>query len=243
MSLPLSSESLVVLGELSKSGGRVAPFSSDRSLILPSPKRVAKRKIRQQAQKSKRWKRVSTRPYDAEIREAKGTYRNHTDTYSHTKIGKHSPLLDELPIKGLESSNFPTCMPKKLPTKELRYGLVAMEPIGKSYGVGEYIGEFCTSEPSDTTYLMKYREGVWIDARVSGNFMRFINHSCNPNAKAEIIFDEGHERVIIVATEDIEKGDFITIKYSGGEAPLGYEKDGTTPRPCLCGSADCISKK
>ena len=60
---------------------------------------------------------------------------------------------------------------------------------------------------------MSHRCGALIDATLSGNEARFINHSCEPNCQAEYWTVEGQERVGIFAQTLIVEGQEITYDY------------------------------
>ena len=53
-----------------------------------------------------------------------------------------------------------------------------------------------------------------IDATMKGNISRFINHSCDKNAKFIFWKVNGVELVGIFAIKDIKKGDEITVDYN-----------------------------
>jgi SET domain-containing protein len=57
---------------------------------------------------------------------------------------------------------------------------------------------------------------------------RFINHSCDPNCRAE--HDRGH--IWIIAVGDIRPGEEITYDY-------GFSLADWADNPCRCGSANC----
>ncbi|PIO53638.1 hypothetical protein TELCIR_25020, partial [Teladorsagia circumcincta] len=56
-----------------------------------------------------------------------------------------------------------------------------------------------------------------VDARLYGNFTRFINHSCRPNATVGMVvweaLPEQLSHICIFAAENIPKGKEITISY------------------------------
>ncbi|CAI2346988.1 unnamed protein product [Caenorhabditis sp. 36 PRJEB53466] len=93
--------------------------------------------------------------------------------------------------------------------------------------VGEYTGELIDDEEAtercDSTFLFETRVGsetFTIDAKYSGNYTRFINHSCSPNVKvAHVSWDFDEVQLIhmcFYTNEPIKKGDELTIDY--GEA-------------------------
>uniref|UniRef100_A0A1I7X9A7 SET domain-containing protein n=1 Tax=Heterorhabditis bacteriophora TaxID=37862 RepID=A0A1I7X9A7_HETBA len=94
-------------------------------------------------------------------------------------------------------------------------------PCGAFIGeyTGELLNEFEANERSDS-YLFETAVGennYTIDARLYGNFTRFINHSCEPNAKVGlVVWDSQVEQlshICIFATRNISKGEEITISY------------------------------
>ncbi|VDM54600.1 unnamed protein product [Angiostrongylus costaricensis] len=101
----------------------------------------------------------------------------------------------------------------------------ALRDIRRGAFIGEYTGELLSdtemarSERVDT-YFFETRVGkslYTVDARLYGNFTRFINHSCHPNAAVAMVIWEAQleklNHICIFATENISKGDEITISY------------------------------
>lgn len=175
--------------------------------------------------KEQSWKRVSLRPHQEDIGEAKEQYE-HTVDYIHYNVDEELSSL--LPQKGLTEDLFPTCVPK-LQSEEMGRGLMTLESIPKGSEIGEYVGEFRTTVPEDRQYLMDcgVEDTLFIDARCFGNYMRFCNHSCDPNASVVGVCRDGFERLMIVAERDIQENEFITIEYK------------EPPRDCKCGAAKC----
>lgn len=210
-----------------------APFPINWSPAPPQPKST-KRKRKKTNTSQSQWKRMSTRLFDGDIRAAKKGY-NHEDNYT---CGDSSLLALELPTNGLDPSLFPTCIPKQQ-SEEIGFGLFSLHKISEGNEIGEYIGEFVNKIPRDRSYLMDYlsmdhgkkRESLFIDARVNGNYMRFVNHSCDPNAEVHAAAYNGFERIIFVAKRDIAQHEFITIQYK------------EQPKDCKCGAKNCISKQ
>jgi SET domain-containing protein len=124
-------------------------------------------------------------------------------------------------------------------------GAYATGHIPKGTRVVEYLGDRITHEQADARYEAKGQDDghtflfvvssrVVIDAGVSGNDARFINHSCNPNCDTVI----ERERVFIESVRDIEPGEELAYEYG-----LTWE---TTDDPeelanyvCRCGAAGC----
>lgn len=72
--------------------------------------------------------------------------------------------------------------------------------------------------------------GKWdIDGSPEWNIARLANHSCSPNAEAEI---ENHRRIWIVAMRTITKGQEITYDY-------GFDFT-EPPARCGCGARGCL---
>ncbi len=67
-----------------------------------------------------------------------------------------------------------------------------------------------------------------LDGRKRGNVARFINHSCDPNCRAETIAG----RIWIIARRDIPAGAEITFDY-------GYSYNEWPHHPCRCGARRC----
>lgn len=114
-------------------------------------------------------------------------------------------------------------------------GLFAKEPIHAGDSVIEYTGERISKEESlrrcidGNHYIFSINEEFDLDGNIESNFARFINHSCAPNAEAQIEDD----RIWIVALRDIAAGEEITFNY-------GYDLEDYTEHPCQCGAANCV---
>ena len=112
------------------------------------------------------------------------------------------------------------------------FGVFAAEPIARNARVIDYAGELIRNgeecEERETRYLA---EGcIWVfrvnrawsrDAAVGGNIARFINHSCRPNCRFEVV----DKTIWIRASRDIRRGEELTYDYSTiGERTI----------PCRC---------
>ena len=113
-------------------------------------------------------------------------------------------------------------------------GMFAVEPIKEGQKIVEYKGEKILSKEGDRrseiddklTYIFVLNDEYDIDGSVNGNEARLVNHSCDPNAYADII-----DAVIwIIADRDIAKGGEITYDYS-------FDADDL--EECCCGSEKC----
>lgn len=110
----------------------------------------------------------------------------------------------------------------------LGQGLFATFDIEKGALIAEYTGKRIPTAYADTLktrYLFEIDDEWTIDGSSRDNVARYINHSCEPNAEAEI-----HDgRVYILATRDIATGEEIGIDY-GDE----YFDEFIRPVGCKC---------
>lgn len=82
-----------------------------------------------------------------------------------------------------------------------------------------------------------------IDAGSTGNFARFINHSCQPNLFVQCILSSHHEvklaRVVLIAADNIPPLKELTYDY-GYALDSVVGSDGKVEQlECTCGAADC----
>ncbi|MEM3091465.1 MAG: SET domain-containing protein [Candidatus Pacearchaeota archaeon] len=100
----------------------------------------------------------------------------------------------------------------------------------------EFKGKIFTYEQLPESYNEVEDHYVQIDKNLymgpSGNLDDFFNHSCNPNSGLKI---EG-KRVILIAIENIKKGEEITWDYSTTMDENDWEMD------CMCQSKKCRKK-
>ncbi|VDN99569.1 unnamed protein product [Rodentolepis nana] len=81
-------------------------------------------------------------------------------------------------------------------------------------------------------YFMSVAPDFIIDSGTKGNWSRFVNHSCEPNAETEKWIVQGLPRVGFFASRDIGVGEEITIDYN-------FVQYGRTEQKCYCGSNSC----
>ncbi|MEO8123329.1 MAG: SET domain-containing protein-lysine N-methyltransferase [Burkholderiales bacterium] len=124
-------------------------------------------------------------------------------------------------------------------------GVFAVAPIAKGARVIEYLGEIITwrealrrhphdpTDPNHTFYFHIDDKHV-IDASVSGNAARWINHACTPNCEA----DEVDGRVFVNALTDIAPGEELFYDY-GLVIDERYTKKLKKQFECRCGSPHC----
>lgn len=109
-------------------------------------------------------------------------------------------------------------------------GLFAQELITKGDLIIEYTGEKITVDEANRRggqYLFEMTDAWSIDGKGRENTARYINHSCRPNAEAEL--DEEELRVFIRAKKKILPGEEITYDY-GKDFFNTYIK----PKGCRC---------
>lgn len=125
-------------------------------------------------------------------------------------------------------------------------GVYAARKIAAGERIIEYRGERITwkecddrppSDPDDPnhTFFFSLSDGKHvIDANVSGNAARWINHACDPNCETE----EEDGRVWIQAIRDIRRGEELFYDYG---LILDERITPTIKKQyqCLCGSTKC----
>lgn len=111
-------------------------------------------------------------------------------------------------------------------------GLLALLPFEAGTAVGEFVG-MVTRGLSN----MDVMEGQtdWSSYQIwqgrQGNYTRFVNHSCVPNAQFERFVWMGTQRIVLVS-KGIAAGQEITVDYSDR-----YWKN--LDKVCLCGEEAC----
>ena len=113
-----------------------------------------------------------------------------------------------------------------------RHGVFAAEAIPKNARIIDYAGELIRNDEECEAREERYRERgeLWVfrvnrawsrDASVDGNIGRFINHSCTPNCRFEVV----DKTIWIKAARDIRRGEELTYDYK----PIGERSI-----PCRC---------
>lgn len=147
------------------------------------------------------------------------------------------------------------------------FGVKAMQNIAKGQFIDMYLGEVLTTsevqkrenavEEDTPSYIMSLdmfiseeKAHFHIDGANFGSLTRFVNHSCDPNAKTIPVVLSGDTRhiyhVAFFAVKDISRGSEITIDYNPDlkDQPLddvqaGDEALDSAIVQCKCGSAKC----
>ena len=95
------------------------------------------------------------------------------------------------------------------------------EKISKAEGTRRAIAE--------NPFIFGLDDETDVDGDVTWNPARFLNHSCEPNAEAEIF----GEQIWIMALRTIRPGEEITFNYS-------YDLEDYEKHPCRCGAEKCV---
>ena len=101
------------------------------------------------------------------------------------------------------------------------YGVFAVEAIAKNTRIIDYAGELIRNDAECEAREERYLEDgcIWVfrvnrawsrDAAVDGNIARFINHSCTPNCRFEVV----DKTIWIRAARTIRRGEELTYDYA-----------------------------
>jgi ribosomal protein L37AE/L43A len=124
------------------------------------------------------------------------------------------------------------------------WGVFATEDINAQEMVIEYAGEVIRPVLSDKRekhydskgigcYMFEVAPGVIVDATVTGNRARYINHSCDPNCFSRTVTVENGRRVIVIFSKRIiKRGEELCYDYQ-------FPFDDNDRVRCACGSARC----
>ncbi|RGP81071.1 set domain-containing [Fusarium longipes] len=115
-------------------------------------------------------------------------------------------------------------------------GLQALISFERGAAIGEFVG-LITKNIEDQDVLDSQVDGrryqIWQGRQ--GNFTRFVNHSCKPNAQFEKFVWLGTQHILLVS-KGIEAGMEITVDYTESYW-RGLDKK------CLCGESCCRYNK
>jgi SET domain-containing protein len=92
------------------------------------------------------------------------------------------------------------------------FGLFATGPFKKGEFVAEYWGRIIDNDEADASnskYLFELNTRWTVDGSTRKNIARYINHSCRPNAEADVV----RGKIIVRTIKKIEEGDEITYNY------------------------------
>jgi uncharacterized protein len=119
-------------------------------------------------------------------------------------------------------------------------GLFATEPIKKKTAIVRYTGTRITQEEAvrrenrGAKYLFEINTRWVIDGASRRNVARYANHSCRPNAEANII----KGKIILKSIKNIKPGDEITYDYG-----RNYFKHILMPIGCRCVKCHTAKRK
>ncbi|KAJ6656417.1 hypothetical protein lerEdw1_003705 [Lerista edwardsae] len=123
-------------------------------------------------------------------------------------------------------------------------GLYAAKDLEKHTMVIEYIGTIIRNEVANRRekiyeeqnrgiYMFRINNEHVIDATLTGGPARYINHSCAPNCVAEVVTFDKEDKIIIISSRRIPKGEELTYDYQ-----FDFEDD-QHKIPCHCGAWTC----
>uniref|UniRef100_A0A8D0HED6 [histone H3]-lysine(4) N-methyltransferase n=1 Tax=Sphenodon punctatus TaxID=8508 RepID=A0A8D0HED6_SPHPU len=123
-------------------------------------------------------------------------------------------------------------------------GLYAAKDLEKHTMVIEYIGTIIRNEVANRRekiyeeqnrgiYMFRINNEHVIDATLTGGPARYINHSCAPNCVAEVVTFYKEDKIIIISSRRIPKGEELTYDYQ-----FDFEDD-QHKIPCHCGAWNC----
>lgn len=123
-------------------------------------------------------------------------------------------------------------------------GVFATEDIPAGEMIIEYVGEMIRPSISDIRekkycekgigcYMFEIVAGQIVDATMSGNAARYINHSCAPNCYSKTVSLENNRRVVVIfAKRRIQRGEELSYDYK-------FPLDDSDRVKCECGAAQC----
>ncbi|XP_068610398.1 histone-lysine N-methyltransferase 2D [Brachionichthys hirsutus] len=123
-------------------------------------------------------------------------------------------------------------------------GLYAAKDLEKHTMVIEYIGTVIRNEVANGRekiyefqnrgiYMFRINNEQVIDATLTGGPARYVNHSCAPNCVAEVVTFDKEDKIIIISSRRIPKGEELTYDYQ-----FDFEDD-QHKIPCHCGAWNC----
>jgi len=112
-------------------------------------------------------------------------------------------------------------------------GCFATKPFTGRRKIAEYAGQKISNAEANrrakrkTLRICAINNRWSLDGSRGGNGTHYINHSCEPNAFMQILYNH----ILFIALRDIQPGEEITIDY---ESTLHSDK-----KRCICGAASC----
>lgn len=146
-------------------------------------------------------------------------------------------------------------------TKKCGFGVRSSQDIVKGQFIDTYLGEVMTAaelerredaaDEGDDSYTFSldwFDESncYHVDGAYFGTAMRFVNHSCNPNAHSFMVQLHKEDKKIFYlaffAIRDIKAGEEIRIHYQGtsvSECQDDMSRDDADLEQCCCGEPNC----
>ncbi|KAJ8260144.1 hypothetical protein GJAV_G00177570 [Gymnothorax javanicus] len=123
-------------------------------------------------------------------------------------------------------------------------GLYAARDLEMHTMVIEYIGTTIRNEVANRRekiyeeqnrgiYMFRVNNEYVIDATLTGGLARYVNHSCAPNCVTEVVTCDKEDKIIIISSRRITKGEELTYDYQ-----FDFEDD-QHKIPCHCGAWNC----
>lgn len=123
------------------------------------------------------------------------------------------------------------------------WGVYALTDIAAGELIMEYVGQIIRPSVSDLRELKYSRRGIGcymfeivpgmiVDATVSGNAARYINHSCAPNCFSKTISVDNRNVVAIYSKRRIQRGEELSYDYQ-------FPYDDSDRIKCGCGAVQC----
>eukprot|EP00939_MAST-03C_sp_MAST-3C-sp1_P000834 g834.t1 len=122
------------------------------------------------------------------------------------------------------------------------WGVFAQEKISAGDVIIEYKGEIIRHQVADLReekyerlrfddYFFRIDQSIICDATQKGSLARFINHSCDPNCRTQIVTENGQKKIFIYAKRDIAIDEELAYDYK-----FSIEEDKIY---CSCGAVNC----
>lgn len=153
-------------------------------------------------------------PSDLEENEKGCSNETCSNAQTCIECGENCRLGDRCGNRRFKNKEYVKCIVKNSEKKD--YCLWAVSEIPEGKFLMEFVGEILTTKEKATReseYMMHLFSGFFIDAGKFGNKSRFINHSCDPNAKLEKWWVEGFPRIGVFSIKPIKPNEEITIDY------------------------------
>ncbi|CEF63173.1 Histone-lysine N-methyltransferase 2D [Strongyloides ratti] len=134
---------------------------------------------------------------------------------------------------------------KMVKSKVHGFGLVANVDIPENTYIIEYTGEQIRYEIANIrekkyienglgVYFFQIDNDYVVDATFYGSCSRYMNHSCEANCIAHIIYINEKKKIIMISSRDIRKGEELVYDYK-----FEREEGSKNRIPCYCGAKKC----